>query len=77
MLNQSYLFNTWLSRRIEISKLVDAFDPKEVHSKLELPLDVVKQMKKQAHPFKLLPGDLMSHYPFGRIFHVRRFGSGV
>ena len=67
---QSYLFNTWLSKRIEISKLVDAFEPKEVYEKLQLPLDIVKQMKKQSHPFKLLPGDLMSHYPFGRIFHV-------
>ncbi len=67
---QSYLFNQWLSRRIEISKLVDAFEPKEVYEKLQLPLDVVKQMKSQAHPFKLLPGDLMNHYPFGRIFHV-------
>ncbi len=67
---QSYLFNLWLSKRIEISKLIEAFEPKEIYEKLELPLDIVKQMKKQNHPFKLLPGDLMSHYPFGRIFHV-------
>ncbi|XPV67607.1 MAG: tRNA pseudouridine(13) synthase TruD [Halarcobacter sp.] len=67
---QSYLFNSWLSNRIEISKLVDAFEPKEIYEKLNLPLDVVKVMKKQAHPFKLVPGDLMSHYPFGKIFHV-------
>lgn len=67
---QSYLFNTWLSKRIEISKLVNAFKPKEIFEKLDLPLEIVKQMKKQNHPFKLLPGDLMSHYPFGKIFHV-------
>lgn len=67
---QSYLFNTWLSKRVEMSKLIDAFEPKEICEKLNLPLDIVKQMKKQAHPFKLLPGDLMNHYPFGRIFHV-------
>ncbi len=67
---QSYLFNNWLGKRIEISKLVDAFDPKAIYEKLQLPLDVVKEMKKQEHPFKLLPGDLMSHYPFGKIFHV-------
>ncbi len=67
---QSYLFNHWLSKRIEISKLVDAFEPKVIHEKLELPLDIVKNMKKQKHPFKLLTGDLMSHYPFGKIFHV-------
>lgn len=67
---QSYLFNEWLGKRIELSKLVDAFEPKAIYEKLNLPLEVVKQMKKQEHPFKLLPGDLMSHYPFGKIFHV-------
>ena len=67
---QSYLFNNWLSKRIEISKLVEGFKPNEIYEKLELPLDVVKQMKQQKHPFKLIPGDLMSHYPFGRVFHV-------
>ncbi len=65
---QSYLFNSWLSKRVEISKLIDAFEPKEICDKLSLPLDLVKQMKAQAHPFKMLPGELMSHYPFGKIF---------
>jgi len=67
---QSYLFNSWLSKRVEMSKLIDAFEPKEICEKLDLPLDIVKQMKKQKHPFKILPGELMSHYPFGRIFNV-------
>lgn len=72
---QSYLFNNWLSKRIEISKLVEAFEPKEIYEKLQLPLDIVKNMKKQNHPFKLVTGDLMSHYPFGRIFHVEDLDS--
>jgi tRNA pseudouridine13 synthase len=67
---QSHLFNNWLAKRIEISKLIDAFEPKEVYEKLQLPLDVVKAMKKQEHPLKIMTGDVMSHYPFGRIFHV-------
>ena len=67
---QSYLFNSWLSKRIEISKLIDAFEPKEIYQRLNLPLDVVKQMKKQKHPFKLMTGDLLSHYPFGKIFTI-------
>ena len=67
---QSYLFNAWLSKRIEISKLVDAFEPKEIYEKLSLPLDVVKRMKKQKHPLKLMTGDLLSHYPFGKIFTI-------
>lgn len=65
---QSYLFNSWLSNRIEISKLIDTFEPKEIYEKLNLPLEVVTQMKKQPHPFKIIPQDLMSHYPYGRIF---------
>lgn len=67
---QSYLFNSWLSRRIEISKLIDAFEPKEIAQKLNLPLDEVKRMKKQKHPLKVLTGDLFSHYPYGRIFNI-------
>lgn len=67
---QSYLFNSWLSKRIEISKLVDAFESKQVYEKLNLPVEVVKEMKKQEHPLKILTGDLMSHYPYGKIFHV-------
>ena len=67
---QSYLFNSWLSKRIEISKLIEAFEPKEIYQRLNLPLDVVKQMKKQKHPFKLITGDLLSHYPFGKIFTI-------
>lgn len=67
---QSYLFNAWLSRRIEISKLINAFEPKEICEKLNMTKDEVKAMKKQEHPFKILMGDVMSHYPFGRIFYV-------
>lgn len=67
---QSYLFNNWLSQRIEISKLIAAFEAKEICEKLQLPLEIVKAMKKQSHPLKIMTGDLMSHYPFGRIFHV-------
>ncbi len=67
---QSYLFNNWLSKRIEISKLVAAFEPKEICERLNLPLDVVKRMKKQKHPLKIMTGDLLSHYPFGKIFTI-------
>lgn len=67
---QSYLFNSWLSKRIEISKLILAFEPKDIYSKLNLPLEVVARAKKQKHPFKLIIGDLLSHYPFGKIFTI-------
>lgn len=67
---QSYLFNSWLSKRIEISKLIDSFSAKEIYKKINLPLELVSEMKKQKHPLKIMIGDLMSHYPFGKIFFV-------
>jgi tRNA pseudouridine13 synthase len=67
---QSYLFNGWLSKRIELNKLIDAFEPKEIYEKVGLSLDMVKELKAQPHFFKILKGDVMNHYPFGRIFYA-------
>jgi len=67
---QSFLFNDWLSNRIKISKLIVAFKPEEICDTLKMTKDEVKILKAQKHPFKLFLGDVMSHYPFGRIFHV-------
>lgn len=66
---QSYLFNDWLSRRIEISKLVEGFSVEQLPSILSLPKEECEAMKSQKHPFKLIHGDVMMHYPYGRIFH--------
>ncbi len=65
---QSHLFNLWLSRRIEISKLVENFSKEELESLLNMPKEKIVHMKKQEHIFKLLEGDLMQHYPHGRLF---------
>jgi tRNA pseudouridine13 synthase len=65
---QSHLFNLWLSRRLEINSLVSSFEAKEIESLLNMPNDEVVQMKAQKHPFKLIRGDIMEHYPHGRIF---------
>lgn len=67
---QSYIFNDWLSKRVEISKLIEVFEPKDIASKLDMSIDEVKELKKQKHPFKLMVGDVMSHYPYGKIFYV-------
>lgn len=66
---QSYLFNAWLSRRIEISKLIEGFDVGELTKVLDFPKEELQAMKKQPHPFKLIHGDVMMHYPYGRLFH--------
>lgn len=66
---QSYLFNDWLSRRIQISKLAESFSAEELSSVLSLPKEEIASMKEQKHPLKLLHGDVMMHYPYGKIFH--------
>lgn len=77
---QSYLFNDWLSRRIEISKLVEGFGIDELCTILPFPKEELFSMKGQKHSFKLIHGDVMMHYPYGKIFHyesdeeVERFG---
>jgi tRNA pseudouridine13 synthase len=65
---QSYLFNAWLNRRIEISKLVEDFTVEELHLALEMDKTELEGMKKQTHPFKLIHGDVMMHYPYGKLF---------
>ena len=65
---QSHLFNLWLSKRVEISKLFDSFDEKELFTLFNFPKETVRQIKTQPAFFKLLPGELMHHYPHGRMF---------
>jgi len=67
---QSYLFNNWLSKRIEVSKLIESFEAKSISGELGLEVDLIKQLQEQEHPFKVLPGDVMSHYPYGKIFYA-------
>jgi len=67
---QSYLFNGWLSKRIEISKIVDSFKAEEISAKLNLSVETIKQMQTQTHPLKVMRGDVFSHYPYGRLFNI-------
>ena len=67
---QSYLFNGWLSKRIEISKIIDGFKAKEISDKLNLSVETIEELQKQQHPLKVLKGDVFSHYPYGKLFHI-------
>ena len=67
---QSHLFNAWLSKRIELSMLLDAFSEADAEKVFELPQGSLEGVKEQPHFFKLLEGDLMMHYPFGRVFEL-------
>jgi len=65
---QSHLFNLWLSRRLEISTLVEKFEPSELAPLLNFAEDDLIKIKKQPQKLKLLRGDLMLHYPHGKLF---------
>lgn len=65
---QSHMFNLWLSRRLEIGTMVSGFRASELTDLLNLPENVIDKMRAQPHPFKLMEGDLMMHYPHGRPF---------
>lgn len=79
---QSYLFNQWLNTRITLTKILDAFSPKEVleslkHSHLSpldslpLTLEIIKSLQSQPSIFKILQGEMMCHYPFGKTFEAK------
>lgn len=65
---QSFSFNDWLSKRIEVSKIIDSFAPRDISVMLNIDEATIKEVKKQSHIFKILPGELMHHYPYGKIF---------
>jgi tRNA pseudouridine13 synthase len=65
---QSRLFNDWLGRRIALSRLLDEFAEGEVERIESLPAGTLEGAKKQPHFFRILRGDVMMHYPYGRIF---------
>jgi len=65
---QSHLFNLWLSRRLEINKLVTNFEATQLEDLLNLPNHEISKMKAQKQVFKLISGDIMEHYPYGRLF---------
>ena len=66
---QSYLFNSWLVDRINLSKLLESFSESEVEQILNFPKNSLKNVKSQKNWFKLLDGDLFMHYPYGKIFY--------
>jgi len=65
---QSYLFNNWLSKRIEISRLLEEFNLSDATRATNLPKEMVESLKKQPQFFKLMHGDVLHHYPAGKAF---------
>lgn len=67
---QSYLFNNWLSKRMELNHLLEQFSEAETEQIMKLPVGSLKGTKLQPNFFKLVEGDTMMHYPYGRVFNV-------
>lgn len=67
---QSYLFNGWLSKRMELNLLLEKFSEADTEQLLDLPEGSLKWTKAQPSFFKLVEGDVMMHYPYGRLFNV-------
>lgn len=65
---QSHLYNQWLALRIRLTLALEAMDAKETAAHLGLDSSLATMLKKQASPLALLPGDLLCHYPHGRLF---------
>ncbi|MDY3113076.1 MAG: tRNA pseudouridine(13) synthase TruD [Helicobacter sp.] len=83
---QSFLFNSWLSLRLEISHIINTTASNELYRALgfhlkdsfkEVPqefkeIDFCKNLKKQTHFFKILYGDILCHYPYGKNFSLAK-----
>ncbi|SFV64121.1 tRNA pseudouridine 13 synthase [hydrothermal vent metagenome] len=67
---QSYLFNNWLSKRMELNLLLEKFTQAQTEQIMNLPKDSLKGTKEQPNFFKILEGDVMMHYPYGRLFNA-------
>ncbi|QCI27979.1 tRNA pseudouridine(13) synthase TruD [Caminibacter pacificus] len=65
---QSKLFNDWLNERIKLSNIFDLSEKELQFAGYDK--ELIKFVKAQKHPFKLLPGDVMSHYPVGKFFYL-------
>ncbi|MBM0637479.1 tRNA pseudouridine(13) synthase TruD [Campylobacter sp. VicNov18] len=65
---QSELFNRYLSKRVQLSHFVNDFNEKELRQIYDISKDEAKDLKKQDNFFKLLKGEVLGHYPFGKCF---------
>lgn len=67
---QSEIFNIWLSKRVELSKAFRDLEASEIPKIYPLfkDLNLIKSIKDEPNFFKILPGDTLSHYPFGKVF---------
>ena len=73
---QSYLYNSWLSERIKISKIITSNNVDDAATILDYPKELVEHLHKQPQFFKLFIGDDMKSYPFGKSYFLQDFNKG-
>ncbi|RDU64634.1 tRNA pseudouridine(13) synthase TruD [Helicobacter didelphidarum] len=66
---QSHLFNMWLKDRVEFSRIINNFSLVESREYLKLDKELLKKLKTQPQFLKLFNGDVMKHYPDGKMFY--------
>ncbi len=65
---QSHYFNAWLYERVKFSHLFCGFDMAYICAQYPF---VDKSIQQQAQFFKILQGDIMVHYPYGKFFYAQ------
>lgn len=65
---QSELFNRYLAKRVQLSHFVKDFSLSEFAKIYHISKDEAKQIYKQENFFKLLRGEVLAHYPYGKVF---------
>lgn len=70
---QSHLFNSWLSKRVNISKTISNNSKERASKILSYPLELIEVLSKQEHFFKLFIGDDMKVYPYGKSYPLEDF----
>lgn len=72
---QSFIFNKWLESRLEISSIINYFSANEARKALmdfyniNLDVNMLKVLKDSNILLTPLPGDILMHYPFGKLFY--------
>lgn len=74
---QSELFNNYLSKRLEISKLSNSFNKKEFKEIYKFDDKLIDDLYRQKTLFKLIDGEVFNHYPFGKNFLEDNFNSAI
>ena len=70
---QSHLFNGWLAKRVEISKIITEQTQEEASKQLGYPKGLIESLSDQPQFFKLFIGDDIRQYPYGKSYFFREF----